>query len=242
MLSLGSQAGSDSLAKPPDRWCIIALCSSGMACWDPVSRKEHSIATARHYIFGYGSLIDPGRRALSGESGEAIPVRVRGLERAWNVPVHRWQMTALGAVPRLEAVTNGVLIEVSESTLRLFDADEEGYTKEQLSDSSCGTYFGQDLPAGRKWVYIPQSTKLPTDECPIVQSYVDVVIAGCLAISEDFAIEFVRTTGNWDLPWINDRPRYRRAMKALSLVETIERILRPVRRTRKELAAAGAMP
>jgi hypothetical protein len=56
------------------------------------------MASARNYIFGYGSLIDPQRRALSGDSGDAIPVRVQGLERAWNVPYPPWHMTALGVV------------------------------------------------------------------------------------------------------------------------------------------------
>jgi hypothetical protein len=73
---------------------------------------------------------------------------------------------------------------------------------------------GQEVPSESIWIYLPNEPGWPSEECPIVQSYVDVVLAGCLEVGESFAAEFVRTTMNWGYPWIDDRsaPRYARAM------------------------------
>jgi len=49
----------------------------------------------------------------------------------------------------------------------------------------------------RTWVYVQQNPQPPTDEHPIVQSYVDTILRGCLSISEDFAKEFILTTKGW---------------------------------------------
>jgi hypothetical protein len=55
--------------------------------------------------------------------------------------------------------------------------------------------------------------RFPSSEHPIVQSYVDVCLDGCLEIEAmyplarqaNFAEQFVKTTSNWQPPWINDR-------------------------------------
>jgi len=47
------------------------------------------------------------------------------------------------------------------------------------------------------WVYV-QSKNLPADRLfPIPQSYVDIIIRGCLSISRDFARRFLETTVGW---------------------------------------------
>jgi hypothetical protein len=72
---------------------------------------------------------------------------------------------------------------------------------------------GGELPASDSlWVYMIDSPTLPTEDCPIAQSYLDVVLSGCFEIGEHFAEDFVLTTFGWERFWINDRhrPRYRR--------------------------------
>jgi hypothetical protein len=47
------------------------------------------------------------------------------------------------------------------------------------------------------WVYV-QSKNLPAERSfPITQSYVDIIMRGCLSISHDFARRFLETTHGW---------------------------------------------
>lgn len=67
------------------------------------------------------------------------------------------------------------------------------------------------------WIYI-QKDPIPADPShPIPQSYVDIIMRGCLTISEDFARSFIETTAGWNDEhedhWVDDRdvPIYKRA-------------------------------
>ena len=68
-------------------------------------------------------------------------------------------------------------------------------------------------PDGDIWYFANSRKRFPSAEHPIVQSYVDVCLDGCLEIEAmyprakqiNFAERFVRTTSNWGAPWINDR-------------------------------------
>jgi hypothetical protein len=68
-------------------------------------------------------------------------------------------------------------------------------------------------PDGDIWYFANTRKRFPSDVHPIVQSYVDVCLDGCLEIESmyprakqaNFAERFVRTTSNWGPPWINDR-------------------------------------
>jgi hypothetical protein len=46
------------------------------------------------------------------------------------------------------------------------------------------------------WIYVPKSeyTAFASPSCPIVQSYIDIIIRGCLSISNDFARQFLLST------------------------------------------------
>ena len=73
------------------------------------------------------------------------------------------------------------------------------------------------------WVYTPQSKISPCSNFPIAQSYVDIILRGCVDISEGFALNFLETTDGWidnidcsvknNFIWIDDRemPLYIRA-------------------------------
>ena len=53
----------------------------------------------------------------------------------------------------------------------------------------------QQLP--KVWVYIQKNPSKTNYYCPIVQTYVDIILRGCLLISKKFAIEFIQTTKGW---------------------------------------------
>jgi|ERR1041385_1251997 cation transport regulator ChaC len=165
------------------------------------------------WIFGYGSLIHPDSRARTGVTGTAIPVRVRGWQRAWNALSEKFGMAALGVVPQAGAGCNGVLVEVPDNQLGEFDKREAMYARTRLDPAEISALEPHRLSPDEAWIYVPLHPERPTTACPIVQSYVDVVLAGCLTIGEAFATEFMRTTALWDAPLVNDRwtPRYPRA-------------------------------
>jgi hypothetical protein len=89
------------------------------------------------------------------------------------------------------------------------------------------------LDGGGEWktkvksdVYIflsdPGCIKPPSEETPMVQSYVDICINGCLELEalyrtlneplakESFTKEFIRTSSGWSEFWVNDRVYPRR--------------------------------
>lgn len=67
-------------------------------------------------------------------------------------------------------------------------------------------------PQGQIWIYVvpPDRVATPSADFPIVQSYVDIMLGGCLEIEKNFAIaQFaemcVTTTTGWSQHWVNDR-------------------------------------
>lgn len=181
------------------------------------------------YIFGYGSLLNSASRQLTGQTGAAIPVIIRGLVRFWNVIDHSYTLAPL-AVKVGDGQVNGVLLEVDETELSKFDCRESGYQRIQVAIEQIESEAHFDR-SKIVWVYVSNSETPPNSDSPIVQSYIDTVIAGCLEISEQFARLFVEHTHGWHHAYENDRhqPRYTRtAIKYDSTIPTIDRIIAEV--------------
>jgi cation transport regulator ChaC len=166
------------------------------------------------YVFGYGSLISSSSLKITlPDAGPGSAVTVRGLSRGWWVPDFKRGLMGLGAVTRKGAATNGVIFEVSAEQLEVLDGRERphGYTTVPVPASDIS---GVEIaPDAVTWAYVFAKPQMPSEMAPIAQSYVDVVISGCLEFGTDFAESFVRSTLDWDYPWINDRfkhPRYSR--------------------------------
>ena len=47
------------------------------------------------------------------------------------------------------------------------------------------------------WVYVQHDPIPPNNDFPIIQSYVDIILRGCLTYGENFAISFLNTTHGW---------------------------------------------
>mmetsp|Transcript_26150 Transcript_26150/g.39429 ORF Transcript_26150/g.39429 Transcript_26150/m.39429 type:complete len:271 (+) Transcript_26150:134-946(+) len=47
------------------------------------------------------------------------------------------------------------------------------------------------------WVYIQNEESKPNPSFPITQSYVDIIMRGCLTVSKEFARKFLQTTHGW---------------------------------------------
>ncbi|GHA52175.1 gamma-glutamylcyclotransferase family protein [Photobacterium aphoticum] len=186
------------------------------------------------YIFGYGSLINHHSRQLTGQTRGAIPATVEGLQRHWGKVNGNYQIAPLVAALG-DGQCNGVLVQVDDAGLACFDQRERGYERVQLDPSQVVAQCNVDVdfePQRPIWVYTRTSLTPPCSVWPIMQTYVDTVMAGCLSISEQFAREFVETTQGWHYPLENDRhqPKYgNHAGVESAHITQIDRLLAQVR-------------
>lgn len=169
----------------------------------------HTPCAFSNYIFGYGSLICPSSRAITAPSlvgRSAVPVRVNGLERIWSLPDYARGAIYMGIRVQSKAECVGVLVPVNEEELTQFDIRELGYDRLPIDHKDVRPIEDNDddnnnsMPLNFQatlWVYVQQAPEPVSKECPIAQTYLDVILRGCLSISEDFARDFLQTTRGW---------------------------------------------
>lgn len=199
-------------------------------------------ARALHYVFGYGSLICPESRSITNpnlKDKETLPVVIRDVERIWSARTNSGY-TCMGVRFRDGAECTGVLIEVKADELadldkreamydrlpiQLDNIDQVPFLEEEFYEDDHPVFVAQDDSNKqlddknvKVWIYMQRDAIEADPSHPIPQSYVDIIIRGCLTISEDFARSFIETTHGWnneeDLNhWVDDRdlPIYRRA-------------------------------
>ncbi len=181
------------------------------------------------YLFCYGSLICKESRDGTGQTGRALPVVVEGLQRSWNAVIDdpHYRMTAVGAMPEEGARCNGILVEVAAAELPKFDAREKGYPRTPIDREKIHPLLDFGVPSGNIFFYPINNPGTPTQENPIPQTYVDVILTGCLGVSEEFTRDFICSTNGWDSPWVNDRkkPRYP-GTRITAPTDTIDALLR----------------
>ena len=182
--------------------------------------------TPTEFIFGYGSLIDAASRdATAGKSTAAIPVRVSasfGYVRTWNDRSPSG-FTALGLrkphAGEQASTINGVIYPVAQSAMKRFDEREQGYVQMEIPHDAIQPVSWQPVPAeGHIWVYVPDrkgdtpGVSLPEADAafPMLQSYIDLVLAGASQYGPAFAVELIETTRDWSRYWLNDRELARR--------------------------------
>jgi hypothetical protein len=177
------------------------------------------------YVFGYGSLIEKESRTRTNpEAAEARPARVTGFQRGW---FHQFAKnvgstcTFLGAIGRSSATINGVIYHVND--FEKTKERETGYTATPVPPGQIEMLDGTGHwdPAKTVYIFISDRADIsktgePTVEIPMVESYVDICINGCLEVeaqyssAHGFAQEFIRTSSGWNANWVNDRVYPRR--------------------------------
>ena len=173
------------------------------------------------YIFGYGSLIEKESRLRTTPGTDfAIPVSVAGIARGWWLrgTAVGFNTTFLGAELLEGATTNGVIYKVSHGGLLDTDKRESDYKRVKFNPKDITRLDGSsEMPDGDYWVYtLKKEIELPAADFPIVQSYVDICLKGCLDMQETypgaagFAEKFITTTQDWSDFWENDRAFPRR--------------------------------
>lgn len=197
----------------------------------------------KNYIFGYGSLIERESRLRTTPNAKAVfPVQVNGFKRGWfaRTNVSGLTTTFLGCVEDLGSHTNGVIYEVNENDLLETDKRERGYERIKINFKDIEDYSSQLDRSATVWIYankftndkIPESN-FPSKDFPIVQSYVDICLNGCLEIEaafpiakeNNFAIDFIKSTKYWSKFWVNDRIYPRRPFIYRPTAYKIDRLL-----------------
>ncbi|MCG7496653.1 gamma-glutamylcyclotransferase [Vibrio sp. Of7-15] len=156
------------------------------------------------YIFGYGSLINTYSRQKTGQTGNSYPVSISGLTRHFGKIDSRYSISPLAA-QQGKGECNGVLVEIDDIALAQFDLREKGYQRIIIEPEHITFLQAPVRLDSPVWAYVRPNPKIPCHDQPIVQSYIDTVLAGCLSISHDFAQTFINTTDGWQHALINDR-------------------------------------
>lgn len=168
--------------------------------------------------FGYGSLVNRDTRP---PQEEAFKARLSGWERHWAHRVaddgaNRY-CTSLSARPAADAATaiDGVVVLIEASELPMLDKRESGYFRQIVP---IGEFeIDAELPVEEVAIYqsLPENFTPTNDEHPILQSYIDCVMAGYARLFDVAGLEaFMRTTNGWDGHILSDRhqPHYPRAV------------------------------
>ncbi|WP_189187267.1 gamma-glutamylcyclotransferase family protein [Streptomyces albiflavescens] len=179
--------------------------------------EERESDSSSQYVFGYASLIQKeSREETWPKAGKSVPVSVRGITRGWydRVDTVSWGPTYLGAFPDRKSTCNGVIFRVTQGEMKAFTDREKGYKLIRIPPGSITMLDGRSAPPpGNFWYFGSTSRRYVSQEFPIVQSYVDVCVSGCLEVEDEFpaartakfAQNFFTTTTDWRTPWINDR-------------------------------------
>lgn len=198
------------------------------------------------YLFGFGSIMNSSTHApwLKDKSVGALPGAVAtlsrgfGYERQWNFRSSTG-FTALGVIKSTTPNDiNGVVFRVPRSMMPSFDRREVGYKKvrvplevlqlqPELKGTNQQTNFGL-ANDDSVWLYVPLETHCThaDENHPLLQSYVDTVLQGCLEWGGDhFAEQFIVSTGGWATYFLNDTPNSRRPWLFRKDYDIIDRLL-----------------
>ena len=151
------------------------------------------------FFFGYGSLVNRATHVFD----DAHRARVRGWRRAWRGTPQR-AVAFLTAIPDPFAEIDGLIAAVPGDSWAALDEREHAYDRVTVSEN-----VDHPLPHDPHIaIYaIPDGAHhAPTNEHPILLSYVDVVMQGYF---NEFGAEglagFMATTGGWASPVMDDR-------------------------------------
>jgi hypothetical protein len=210
------------------RLAILVLTSGLVACATagglpaPGECNAAPDASRSQYIIGYGSLMqEESRKRTSPRAGPAHPVEIKGYRRGWfaRPETVSFSTTFLGVRPDRDSHLNAVIYQVDAAELRATDKREASYCRESVASPDIKALEGNSFPApdGQAWIYVnkPDRVGAPDSRYPIVQSYVDIFLSGCLEQEQRFGLpEFSReclsTTSDWSEHWVNDRIHPRR--------------------------------
>ena len=168
------------------------------------------------YIIAYGSLMETkSKNGTDSTSGKNRPVSVNNYQRGWFSRGDETGLstTYLGVIKNLNAYFNGTIFPLATSaSLKNYDKREKYYCRVSVPKKYIHTLDCSSLPEAEFWIYVikPEFMANPSEKYPIVESYVDIFLSGCIEIEhkfhlKNFAADCVSTTSHWSTHWVNDR-------------------------------------
>lgn len=158
------------------------------------------------YFFGYGSLVNTATHDFP-DPHKAV---LRGWRRAWRHTDLR-PAAFLTAVRDTTCEIDGMIAHVPKDDWAALDQREWAY--DRIPATQAIRHPIDRAVEIAVYAVPPDRQEAPSADCPILLSYLDVVIQGYLRVfGEAGADRFFATTDGWDAPILNDRdePRYPR--------------------------------
>jgi len=140
-------------------------------------------------------------------------VRVKNIQRGWfihagdNKNKITKPYTVLGAYEKEDTISNGTLFPVTIEDIKKLDLREGGYKRKEIDKKDIYIIKGKGIEKDAKVYYyaIDEKEKMePNKKTPIIQSYVDICLSGCIMIDSllgnknyEFTREFLITTRKW---------------------------------------------
>lgn len=215
---------------------VIVLFNQSAIAKDVCACHPSIDSQSRQFIIAYGSLMESNsKKATDNRSGENKPVWVEHYQRGWFSKglSDGFSTTYLGVIKSKHAHFNGTIFNLpAANSFKNYDAREKYYCRVLVTPRDIHLLTGKKLPRGQFWIYElkPELLAPPSATYPIVESYVDIFLAGCLEIEEkyhlrNFAAACVNTTSDWSLHWVNDRIYPRRPSLYQPRAATIDKLL-----------------
>lgn len=188
------------------------------------------------FLVGYGSLMQEQSRKRSMPTVDAAyPVRVQDFRRGWFAKGGGvgLETTYLGAVPQAGSRINAVAFPVTPADIAVVDKREYFYCRVRVPAAAIESLASTPVSfAGDVWIYVNRagSIAVARADFPLVQSYVDIFVSGCLEQQErfslpGFAAECLSSTTDWSTEWVNDRLYPRRPFIHQPRAGDIDRLL-----------------
>lgn len=188
------------------------------------------------YIIGYGSLMQAeSRQRTAPNAGDAIAIEITGFRRGWFSKGGDigFSTTFLGAIADANHSFNAVMFAVDRADMAAIDKREASYCRSEVPASHIqALQSGTSLPQGQYWIYLNSHTSIafPSADKPLVASYVDIFLSGCLEQEEQqlltgFALRCIKSTTDWSPFWVNDRIYPRRPFIHQPRAAQIDRLL-----------------
>ena len=151
------------------------------------------------YFFGYGSLVNRDTHDFT----DAHPARLTGWRRIWRHTAIR-PVAYLTVVPDADCAIDGLMAAVPDGDWGALDHRERAYDRIGAQHQ-----ISHPLPHSPEVaVYtIPDAKHArPSETCPVLLSYIDVVVQGYLREYGEAGVQhFFDTTHGWDAPVLDDR-------------------------------------
>lgn len=187
------------------------------------------------FIIGYGSLMqEQSKQEDSANVGKNLPIYITGFDRGWieHSTEPRFGTTYLGVKSKPNHKMNAVYFKLNAADdIHNYDKRENTYCRVAVSKDKIQSLGGIDLPEGQYWIYTTVSKgDKPSKQFPLVQSYVDIFLSGCLDLEKQyhlqgFAKDCVNTTSNWSPAWKNDRVNPRTAVDNVAYVADVDSLI-----------------